>query len=108
MDHEDANSYTYRTCLYCFVLFAEKAKGANVPGIISRSNTFIFVLATISHFSKQGLLREMVHSRDGAAYIKDEPGITCFAEKEIIKNKDLLKMVGRCHKDIADRYKSGK
>lgn len=45
----------------------------------------------------------MAHSRDGAAYIKDEVGITCFAEKEIITNKDLLKMVGRCHKDIAAR-----
>lgn len=50
----------------------------------------------------------MAHFRDGAAYIKDEPGITCFAEKEIITNKDLLKMVGRCHKDIAARYKSDK
>lgn len=108
MDHEDTYSYTYRTCLYCLVLFAEKAKGANVPGIISRTNTFIFVLATISHFSKEGLLRGMVHSRDGAAYIKDEPGITCFAEKEIRTNKDLLKMVGGCHRDIAARYKSDK
>lgn len=50
----------------------------------------------------------MVHSRDGAAYIKDEPGITCFAEKEIRTNKDLLKMVGGCHRDIAARYKSDK
>lgn len=108
MDCEYAHSHICRTCLYCFVLFAEKAKDASIPGIRNRTNTYIFVLATISHLSKQGLLREMVHSRAGAVCIKDEPGITCYADKEIMTNKEMLKMVERCHKDTAARYKSDK
>lgn len=103
---EYAYSSIHRTCLYRLILFAERTKDANIPGIISRTNTYIFVLATISHLSKQRLLREMVHSRAGASYIKDEPGIACYAEKEIITNKDMLNKVGRCHKDIAARYKA--